>query len=204
MPASPGSRPWRRHLRFSMRGLIVLVLFIGSGLGWLVRGARIQRDAVATITSAGGSVTYDWEWRDRSAGAPWPPRWLAELIGIDYFVHVIRVSVSLAGKSDEVIVQVERLDRLQSLDLNYTSAGDVELAHLKRLTNLKWLDISSSPVTDAELLNLKGLTTLSGLCLSGTLVTDAGLAHLKGLTNLNYLDMEGIQFTGVGSCIWQD
>ena len=77
-------------------------------------------------------MTYDWEWRDGkpiSAGGPWPPRWLAELIGIDYFVHVIEVSVSLAGKSDEVIVQVERLNRLQSLDFNYTAVGDVELAH---------------------------------------------------------------------------
>ena len=49
MPAVPVARPWRRFLRFSVRGLIVLVLVIGVWLGWLVRSARIQREAVAAI-----------------------------------------------------------------------------------------------------------------------------------------------------------
>ena len=201
IPASPVSRRWRRYLRFSVRGLIVLVLVIGAGLGWTVRQAHVQRDAVAAIKSAGGSVKYDWEWRDGkpiSGGEPWPSRWLASLIGIDYFGHVIEVNVSLAGKSDEVILQVARLDRLQHLDFHYPAVGDVELAHLKRLTNLKWLDLSASPVTDAELSYLKGLNNLSGLALSGTQVTDAGLVHLTGLTNLNYLDLEGLQVTSTG------
>jgi hypothetical protein len=46
---------WRKFLRFSVRGLIVLVLVIGAALGWFVRGARTQRDAVAAIERAGGS-----------------------------------------------------------------------------------------------------------------------------------------------------
>ena len=58
--AKPVRRPWQRFLRFSVRGLIVLVLVIGAGVGWLVRSARIQRDAVAAIQNAGGSVSYDW------------------------------------------------------------------------------------------------------------------------------------------------
>ena len=37
MLASPDSRHWRSYLRLSMRGLIVLVLVTGAGLGWLVR-----------------------------------------------------------------------------------------------------------------------------------------------------------------------
>jgi hypothetical protein len=40
MPAGPVSRPWRRFLRFSVRALIVLVLVVGAGLGWVVRSAR--------------------------------------------------------------------------------------------------------------------------------------------------------------------
>ncbi len=58
----PVRRPWRRFLRFSVRGLIVVVLVIGAWLGWLVRSARIQREAVAAIEHARGSVSYDWEW----------------------------------------------------------------------------------------------------------------------------------------------
>jgi hypothetical protein len=61
MQAEPISHPWRRHLRFSVRGLIGLVLVIGAGLGWIVRQAHIQRDAVAAIKKADGVVRYDWQ-----------------------------------------------------------------------------------------------------------------------------------------------
>ena len=59
--ANLGSHPWRRFLRFSVRGMIVLVLVIGGWLGWIVRSARIQRDAVAAIQRTGGSVQYHLE-----------------------------------------------------------------------------------------------------------------------------------------------
>src|SRR5277367_1772029 len=62
MPAGPVSRPWRRYLRISMRGLILLVLVIGACLGWVTRCGRIQREAVDAIWSARrGSVLYDWQ-----------------------------------------------------------------------------------------------------------------------------------------------
>ena len=60
--AEPVSFTWRSSLRFSVRGLVVLVLVIGGWLGWIVRSARIQREAVAAIEKAGGRVKYDWEW----------------------------------------------------------------------------------------------------------------------------------------------
>jgi hypothetical protein len=89
------SRPWRRFLRFSVRGLIVVVLVVGGWLGWIVRSARIQRDAVAAITKTGGEVNYNWEWRDGvpvPRAQPWAPRWLVDLLGVDYLGHVTRVS----------------------------------------------------------------------------------------------------------------
>jgi hypothetical protein len=66
MPAKtrPISHPSRRLLRFSVRGLILLVLVNGAWLGWLVRSARIQRAAVGKIESAGGSVSDAWESTD--------------------------------------------------------------------------------------------------------------------------------------------
>jgi hypothetical protein len=33
--ADPVPHPWRRYLRFSARELIVLVVVIGAGLGWI-------------------------------------------------------------------------------------------------------------------------------------------------------------------------
>jgi hypothetical protein len=84
--ANPASRPWRRFLRFSVRGMIVLVLVIAGWLGWLVRSARIQREAVAAIERFGGRVSYDWEWNNETSipgRKPWAPIWLMDLIGVD-------------------------------------------------------------------------------------------------------------------------
>ena len=83
-------------MRFSLRALIVLVLLIGVGLGWLVRSAHVQRDAVTAIRNAGGVVLYDWEWTNGKSipgGKPWAPKWLVDLIGVDYFAHVTSVWV---------------------------------------------------------------------------------------------------------------
>jgi hypothetical protein len=59
--AVPVSRSWRRFLRFSVRGMIVVVLVSGGWLGWIVRSARIQREAVAGIRNAKSRVSSDWE-----------------------------------------------------------------------------------------------------------------------------------------------
>ena len=181
MPAGLALHPWRRFLRFSVRGLIVFVLVIGAGLGWIVREAQIQRDAVVAIKNAGGSVGYDWEYGAKGyvvgANHPWAPRWLVDLIGVDYFGHATYVGFPLHRRA---------------------AATDATLAEVGRLTRLQRLDVFSSSVTDAGLAHLKGLTKLSVLLLADTQVTDAGLAHMKGLTKLNYLDLAGTQVTDAG------
>ncbi len=206
MPAERVSRPWRTYLRSSVRGLILLVLVIGVGLGWMVQSARNQHNAVAAIEKAGGSVSYDWEWRngtDIPGRKPWAPRSLVDPIGVDYFGHV--TAVSLPGATDAAIVQVARLTQLQRLILAESSMSDVGviaffdvnrprvtsagLMHLKKLTNLSELDLGGMQVSDAGLAHLKGLTKLSVLEIRGNEVTDAGLAHLKGLTNLSELSV---------------
>jgi hypothetical protein len=96
----PVSRPWGRFLRFSVRGLIVLVLVIGGWFGWIVRSARLQREAVAAITKAGGTVTYNWEWRNGKStpgGKPWAPKRLVDLLGVDYFGHVRMARMARTG-----------------------------------------------------------------------------------------------------------
>ena len=97
MAAGAVVHPWRRVLRLKVRGLIVVVLVIGAWLGWLVRSARIQREAVAAITRTGGEVSYNWEWNNRNpipGGPPQALRWLVDLIGVDYFGHVTEVSLT--------------------------------------------------------------------------------------------------------------
>ncbi len=60
MTKSADSRPWWRRLRvrISIRTLLVLVLLVGGGLGWIVNSARIQRLAVESIRKNSGLVVY--------------------------------------------------------------------------------------------------------------------------------------------------
>jgi hypothetical protein len=189
MRSKPVSRLWRKYRRLSVRGLIVLVLVIGAGMGWLVRSARIQREAVGAIKKEGGGVRYNWESSDGvliPGGKPWAPRWLVDCVGVDYFGHVVDVAVSLFSKSpDATVEQAGRLTRLTLLRLNQTPLTDAGLAHVKGLNDLVYLDLTGTEVTDAGLAHLTGLSKLSYLQLTRTHVTDGGVNKLhQALPNL--------------------
>ena len=171
-----------------------------AGLGWLVRSAHVQHDAVAAIRRAGGSVSYDWEWNNGKSipgGKPSAPKWLVGLVGVDYFAHVTSVWLEPAA-TDGAIVEVGHLTQLERLQLVGSFVSDGGLAHLKGLTKLSALSLSNTQVSDAGLAHLKGLTNLKFVQLSGTRVTDAGLAHLKGLTNLSALTLGVTQVNDAG------
>jgi len=203
-------------VRFSLRGLLVMVLAIGTVLGWVVRSARIQRDAVAAIERAGGHVEYDYEYPHGIGtrnGEPWAPKWLVNLIGLDYFAHVAWVDLS-GTRPDAVMPYVGQLNRIESLilphsygvrsdaDRQWLGLGygitDAGLLHVAALTRLRSLDLSTDDVTDAGLAHLKGLTELQVLFLFDTQVTDAGLAHLKGLSSLRVLLLGDTDVTDAG------
>ena len=216
--AKPVSRPWRRFLRFSVRGLVVLVLLIGVLMGWMarvVRTAQAQRDAVTAIKQAQGRVAYDWEWSKGQfipGGKPWAPKWLVDLIGEDYFGHVTQVTyanrrgLSFAG-TRQLLVSNERV-RAQPTSASLgqpsepvtspLSENDAALMHLNGLTEISDLDLSLSDITDAELAHLKGLTKLSSLDLEGNAITDAGLVHLRALNNLRELNLKFSKVTDAG------
>ena len=153
MAAEPASRSWRRNLRFSLRGLIVLVLVIGCGLGWIVRSARIQREAVAAIQKVGGTVYYNWEWAQGSQipnGKPWCPSWLVDRLGVDYFGHVTCVEMPNTSPYT-TIEQIGHLAQLMELDLNVAHLGDAEMVHLRGLKSLAVLNLLFTRITDAGL-----------------------------------------------------
>jgi internalin A len=182
MLAKPVSRPWRRFLRVSVRGLIVVVLLVGGWSGWIVRSARIQRDATSAARRTGGWVRYDWEERgDDGAGfwgEPAASPWLVELIGVEYFGHIVEVRLGVIG-TEAAIAPVARLERVQWLRLDRTPVTDIGLAQLRGMTSITRLDLDDTRVTDVGLAQLKRLTKLKHLNLSGTQVTDAGVRELR-------------------------
>ena len=115
-------------MRFSVRGLIIFVILIGVGLAWMVRNACLQREAVVTIGHTSGIAIYDWNWRNEKyvdGGQAWAPKWLVDLIGVDYFGHVAGVAFrSDARVTDEVMAlsapeQARGAQRQSDYDFGY-------------------------------------------------------------------------------------
>jgi internalin A len=176
-------KSWRRLLRVSVRGLVVLVLVIGAWLGWIVHRAQVQRDAVAAIQKIDGTVKYDWERKDGLSipnGQPWGPRWLVDRIGIDYFGHVTQVRlVATHQLSDTELTHISRLSRLEELDLHRSPVTDAGLAHVEGLTDLQSLHLYRTAVSDTGLIHLRGRCRLRNLSIENTKVTDAGVQELR-------------------------
>jgi internalin A len=203
-------RSWRQRFRFSVRVWMILVLLLGGGLGWIVRGARVQREAVAAIRRAGGSVRYNWEWSNgqpNPAGRPWAPGWLVDRIGIDYFGSVTAVYLDRGIRwgffrdrrdLNPILAHVGRLKCLEWLYLNASSVTDDSLVHLRGLTNLRVLGLDNTDVGDEGLAHLKGLTNLGRLILDGTRVSDAGLVHVGRLRRLETLILNKTSVTDAG------
>ncbi len=189
----PAPRRRRTFFRVSVRGLLLLVLVIGCGLGWIVqivRAGQVQRRAVAAIYQAGGWVVYDTEWDENRTTSTWKPRWprwLVDQVGVDYFGNVVFINLHDRG-TDAVLAHVAKLEHLKQLHRPGLTVTDAGLAHLGRLEDLHLLSLDDTRVTDAGLAHLKGLPRLKWLKLTRTGVTDAGVAELqKSLPHLQVI-----------------
>ncbi len=202
---------------------VVLAIVAGGvfGLRW---NARTQRDAVAAIKEARGSVTYDWEeegairsaspftipgfpewliyfgWSgtSREEDGPDAPAWLVSLLGVDCFGNV--TSVRLPGRAPvDLLEQIGRLKRLKSLRLSGLVLNDRQslefLAHLDQLEDLTLVRSRLSPGALSDLAHLKKLQSLN---LMGTNVDNAALASIEGLTELTDLNLSGTAIDGTG------
>jgi hypothetical protein len=193
LPVSPPNRRWWRgsRIRLSLRGLMALVLLLGIWMGWYVRRVKLQRDAVAAIKRAGGTVAYDWEWSHYNPdiidlnGKPRAPKWLSDRVGVDYVGNVVHVNlvprrVSAPNRADDkTLAHVGRLGHLESLWLNGTAITDVGLAHIKDLTGLRGLSLGNTLIGDPGLAHLEGMERLGTLDLVGSRVTDEGVLKLE-------------------------
>ena len=124
MANSRSSIGWlRKRTRLNVVQLMVLVLIAGTGLGLVVRKARVQRDSVRAILRSvagyniGDTVYYDWELPDGALPGlysrhsdPRAPKWLVRFLGVDYFGHVVYVKLPPGvPTADELMAQVGRL-----------------------------------------------------------------------------------------------
>jgi hypothetical protein len=193
---TPRKRRWWRYLRLSVKGMMLVILAVGGGLGWWLHLARVQRQAVAVIRGAGGRISYEWDVPGDPSAPGWR-RWVAEHIDVDLASNVVEAWLS-PSCGDVELAQVAQFDRLESLDVRGANMTDAGMASLERLTRLRFLYLNDRPITDDMLVHLEALTGLEILSLNRTPVTDAGLVHLKGLARLRTLELTSTEVGDAG------
>jgi hypothetical protein len=177
----------QRWIRFRLRTAFVALTLVCAFLGWWVVSAERQRDAVAAVREAGGSVIYTYE-RDPILGRlkdpkPWASAWLRKTFGDDLFITVEGFYCEGRKIDDDVV------DRL--------------VPKLQRVSNLRWLELRSTAITDASLDRIAELTQLKRLLIRSsangserTQITDKGLAELHTLSDLRLLSLEKCTING--------
>ena len=192
----------RPRIRLTVRTLMLFVLILAGGLGWVVNRARVQREAVAAVRRAGGSVSYDWEWANgRPIRQPQTGKGptVVECLGEDYFSTVVEVVLVHGCGFSDVLHHIGRLRRLEKLILGRNpGVTDDGMASLRALVNLKELYLGGSPIGDAGLAQLKSLSSLLALGLDGTFVSDAGLVHLEGMSGLRVISLSRTGISDAG------
>src|SRR5262245_59740812 len=132
----------RRFLRFSLRGLLVVVAICSVWLGIAFNRAREQARAVAAIRAMGGNVQYDFYTSgfDPFTAGPEPtselPGWLLESLGIDFFHDVTQAQFVGVGITDDDLWILEALPQIRQV---FISRGKLSNSGLRALQSLKKL-----------------------------------------------------------------
>jgi hypothetical protein len=98
----------------------------GRGLGWVAHQARVQRNAAAAITRAGGIVTYDRQCSDGSSRPnrnATPPS-LRRTLGPGYFEEARQVAFRKKSGDDAVMLEVGQLRGLRSTSCDFLARFD--------------------------------------------------------------------------------
>jgi hypothetical protein len=200
---------------------------VATGLGWVVHGVRQQRDAVAELQAAGGSILYDFhvtgERSWSTAGEPRGPQWLRDVLGPEYFDRPDAASITpddeamawveavnglptvkhllIGGRhvTDEVLERLDSSEALVELQMAGSSISDAGLAHLAKFPNLRWLVLNGAAIGDEGVDHLTALTKLEELSLKNTRVSDESVDTLRGFPSLKQIDLRGSLVTQDGA-----
>jgi hypothetical protein len=215
---APAPTPRRRWLSYSLRTMFVLVTVLCVWLGVYVNRAERQKRAVAWIKAHDGEVHYDYEYTQHPTEpsyfevkvdgsqlirgfeydkngeeiSPQPPgpRWLRDLLGMDYFATVVDAEIRDV-ENEQDLPPIKDLPRLRYLTVY--RLPDVGWADIHRLSQLQSLNCECDRITDANLEQISHLVTLRKLVLDmyskEATITDSQLKYLDNLTVLEELEI---------------
>ncbi len=196
MKAQRDKRPRRWWLQFSLRGLLVLMLLVALGLGWLMpqwRQVWLEDRVAEEIRLAGGTVfrESDFSW---IIPAPEPPAiWRTWLIGANAG-NPVSTAILAPDSSPEILKSLKHLRGLHALYLEGMRVRDDHIEHLLAMSELEVLDLSATDITDLGAMRLASLSNLEALSLNHTAITDRTLEAFSD-TSLESLDVDDTDIT---------
>lgn len=222
-PSPPQPGPRRRWWSLSVRGLMILVLVIGSLIGWRASQVARMRRAVAvlvrnpndppdyrpaetTSSTISGSptrteVTYNDEYSNGEFQDFPRPVWLHQglrrALGDDYFRGVSGLKLSrppLAADWDAI----EALGSVEQLKIGYLSLSNENMDRLANCTGLRELSLNGSKLPARRLASVGVLRNLRVLDLWGSDATADDLAPLANLSRLEKLQLPAAAGTDAG------
>ncbi len=198
---SSPSRTRRRWFQFSLRTLLIFVAVFGLLAAWVsgpVHRANRQRIAVEKLTNLGALVKYDYEDADPANAEPPEPRWLRELLGVDYFANVVGVETNCSktgSSAPSPSLSCDEFDLFKSfpeltrLSIDGDGATDESLGFLTAFPNLQSLKIDGR-FADAGLRRIAQCTQIRELSIGEDVqVSESGFAELQALNELESLDL---------------
>lgn len=165
MNDSKPPKPKLRWYQYRLRSLMVLMVVLCLGFGWLgdrIRRIVAERSAVPQIQAIGGRSIYGV-----TEGARHNFRTKLE----DEMLYTI----------DEGLRNMLGVDHtfVNSVELDNTGVTDADLAILDGLSYLEYLTLSNTQITDAGLLHLYDFSYLQIVDVTNTQVTDEGVKKLE-------------------------
>lgn len=136
---------------------------------------------------------YDFQVRPDGSplpnGAPWAPRWVVRMVGIDFFADVVGATISPSQAGDCKLVS--QLPALRHLVVRLQRQDWPVMQHF---TNIRSLHVPiSDGLRDDDFRYLRPLAALESVRLGiydNSIVTDGALEHLKTLKHLRYLELD--------------
>jgi hypothetical protein len=194
---TPLKRRWWSYFRLSLRGLMVLVLVVGSGLGLIshfIRSVAVQHQTVTAVRTLGGTVFYDFQFEGQilrrnpvsnatSRDVPGWPKWIVDRLGPDCFGYVQEVSFGNWGRPSGT-------GPMSAKEVQ-AALKEMQPALTARSNNPSRTGPASGKEIDEVLNDIGQLSRLTNLSLINIPVTDSGLAHLEGLADLRFLKLQG-------------
>jgi len=112
--------------------------------------------------------------------------------------HFKRLNLGHSNLSSRGLALLAKFTNATNFNLEYVDVTDDDLVHLKKLHRLDGLNLSHTKITSRGLAHLTELPNLEDLYLEGTAVDDSAVPLLKKMPKLNKVDLQSTKVSEQG------